>query len=101
MLKLIVLTLLITLLAGCATSKTMQATGGSKSDGTVDMSYEFGPFESPQVDMSAAQRSATQRCQAWGYSDAESFGGGLSQCVSPGGSMCNVTRVTQTYQCLD
>ncbi|UPT53231.1 hypothetical protein [Synechococcus phage Yong-L1-251] len=101
MLKLIPIALAIALLSGCATPKTMQATGGSKSDGTVDMSYDFGAFEAPQVDMRAAARSATQRCQAWGYTNAEAFGGGLSQCISPGNGMCNMTRVTHTYQCLD
>ncbi|WP_422823678.1 YecR family lipoprotein [Vreelandella vilamensis] len=101
MLKLILPILAVTFIAGCASPKTMQATGGSKSDGTVNMSYEFGPFESPQVDMRAAQRAATQRCQAWGYESANAFGGGLSQCVSPGSGMCKLTRVTHTYQCLD
>lgn len=101
MLKLFIPLLALALLSGCASSKTMQATGGSKSDGTIELSYEYGPFEQPQVDLTAAQRTASLRCQAWGYSSAEAFGGGLSQCVAPGGGMCNVTRVTHSYQCLD
>jgi len=32
------------LLAGCATTKDWSATGGSQADGTVRLSYEFGPF---------------------------------------------------------
>ncbi|WP_237673833.1 YecR family lipoprotein [Vreelandella profundi] len=101
MLKVTLTALAVVMLAGCASPKTMQATGGSKSDGTVEMSYEYGPFESPQVNTAQGVKAAEQRCQAWGYSSAEAFGGGLSQCVNPGGGMCNLTRVTHTYQCLD
>lgn len=70
------------------------------SDGTVDMSYEFGAFQVPKVDYATAQLSARQKCQAWGYSDAEAFGGEKRVCQQRdnyGG--CISTFVTVTYQC--
>ncbi len=35
----------ILVLAGCATQKIMVPTGGSRADGTVNLSYEYGMFE--------------------------------------------------------
>jgi hypothetical protein len=37
-------------LAGYATTKEFVATGGSRADGTVHLSYEYGMFESPHED---------------------------------------------------
>ena len=42
-------------LTGCATPKQWEATGGSKNDGVVQVSYELGQFESGQT-------SAEQDC---------------------------------------
>ncbi|MGM8850657.1 YecR family lipoprotein [Salinicola halophyticus] len=89
------------LLAGCAVHKTMVPTGGSKADGTIDLSYDVSMFETPEVNAQQGLNAAAKRCQAWGYSDAEPFGGATSQCVAMGGYGCNTTRYTMTYQCLD
>lgn len=86
-------------ITGCATTKTLQATGGSRADGTVKMAYEYGQFEKPQPKWNQAKQSAQQRCKAWGYTRAEKFGGGLSKCVSRNGYGCVKHRVTVTYQC--
>jgi YecR-like lipoprotein len=61
--------------SGCATVKTLEATGGSRSDGTVELSYEYGSLEAPQVQWEQGLVTARERCAAWGYSDAEAFGG--------------------------
>ena len=88
------------LLAGCTVNKTLVPTGGSKSDGTVDLAYEFGAFEKPVVDLSSAQAAAVQRCQAWGYTNAEAFGGEKRQCMQfDGYGTCVRMNVTITYQC--
>lgn len=90
----------VVLLASCATNKSLVPTGGSKADGTVDLSYEFGAFEKPVVDMVSAQRAAKQRCVAWGYSEAEAFGGEKRQCQAfDGYGTCTHWFVTVTYQC--
>lgn len=87
-------------LTGCATTVTPVATGGSRADGIVEMSYEYGAFVVPQVDTVAAMRTARRRCETWGYDDAEAFTG-LSKCVQGGSSGCNLYRVTTEYQCLN
>jgi len=89
----------ICLLSGCASQKQLVATGGSKADGTVDMSFDYGMFEAPKVDPAQGMASAKQTCAAWGYTGAQPFGGGTSQCINATTSGCNRWRVTYTYQC--
>lgn len=86
--------------AGCASVKTLEATGGSRSDGTVELSYEYGAFEAPQVQWERGLLTARERCAAWGYSDAEAFGGQKSTCQIPGTYQCVRFFVTVTYQCI-
>lgn len=86
---------------GCAVQKELVPTGGSRSDGTVELSYEFGMFETPTVDATQGALTASQRCRAWGYSDAEAFGGSKSQCQAFNGyGNCLRTLVTVQYQCI-
>ncbi|XPP71234.1 YecR family lipoprotein [Serratia liquefaciens] len=87
------------LITGCATQKQMVPTGGSKSDGTVKMSYSYGLFEQPVVDPKQGLAAAKARCEAWGYSGTEPFGGFTSQCTQPSSSGCMQTTVTVEYQC--
>jgi hypothetical protein len=84
---------------GCTTVKIPQPTGGSRADGTVQLAYEYGGFERPQVDWETANQIAADRCRAWGYSGAESFGGGVSQCTAYNAYGCIRRFVTITYQC--
>ena len=91
----------LTILSGCASQKHWSATGGSKSDGTVRLSYEVGEFEKPEVNESQGRRLAKRRCQSWGYSDADAFGGTTRQCQQGGGfSGCQRWLVTKEYQCV-
>jgi hypothetical protein len=91
---------LVFALAGCATVKTWQATGGSRSDGTVRLSYEYGMFEQPQLDEGQALALARQRCAVWGYSGAEAFGGVTQVCNAMTNSGCASYLVTKEFQCL-
>jgi hypothetical protein len=96
----ILVALSICLLAGCGTTrKAMTATGGSKADGIVKMSYEIGMFERVQVDMETSKRDAASRCAVWGYTGAEPFGGQVKQCTSRGTYDCNQWLVTMEFQC--
>ena len=82
--KLLFIPILITVLlgvGGCKTNKILQATGGSRSDGVVELSYVTGGFEQPVVDWNQGLATASERCRAWGYSSAEPFGGGKSTCL--------------------
>lgn len=98
--KLFAYLLLILGLTGCVTSKEWVATGGSRSDGIVRLSYEYGMFEQPQVNEEQAVKLATGRCAAWGYTGAEAFGGITRNCSSPTYSGCNAWIVTKEYQCV-
>jgi hypothetical protein len=86
--------------AGCARNKELIATGGSRADGTVTMSYEFGALENPKLDIAQGVASATERCRAWGYTSAEPFGGDMRQCQAPSQYGCMRWLVSVTYQCL-
>ncbi len=85
--------------SACAVPKVPVAIGGSRSDCVVRMAYEYGGFEVPQVDAYATKASASQRCAAWGYTDAEPFGGAMSQCEAANQYGCIRYLVTMTYQC--
>lgn len=91
--------LIALLLQGCAAQKTMVPTGGSRADGTVKLSYEYGMFEAPKVDMAQGTVAANKRCGSWGYTGAEPFGGETRTCNSYGGGGCNRWLVTVEFQC--
>ena len=95
----IVLLTLVAVILGCAVTKVPVATGGSRADGTVQLAFEYGGFESPQVDLGSAHITAAQRCRAWGYTDAEPFGGTVSHCQAANEYGCLRFLVTMTYQC--
>ena len=87
-------------LSGCATTKNWAATGGSRADATVRLSYTYGPFEQPHASEQEALSLAASRCAAWGYEGAEAFGGAEQRCTAPGGmGGCNQFEVTKEYQC--
>ena len=88
-------------LSSCAVVKIPQATGGSKSDGIVELSYQYGGFEKPEVKWGTALQKAVKRCEAWGYKDAEKFGGGISKCQNFNQYGCNPWLVTLKYQSID
>ena len=87
-------------LQGCAVQKELVATGGSRADGTVKMSYEFGLLEQPVVNIQKGQAIASERCKAWGYTAAEPFGGQTKQCNDFDTGTCNRWVVTVEYQCV-
>lgn len=88
-------------LSACAVQKTWVPTGGSRGDGTVTLSYEYGLFETPQVDQAQGIQAAKERCAAWGYKDADPFGGTTSQCNQTSGTgSCNRWLVSAVYQCI-
>ena len=87
-------------LAGCATVSQMTATGGSKADGIVRLSYEAGRFDKVRIDEADALRTAQARCRTWGYDDAEAFGGITRQCQAMSMYGCGRWFVTKEYQCI-
>lgn len=94
--------LLIALLAlsGCTTQKHWSATGGSRSDATVTLSYEVSEFEKAQLSASEAISLAKRRCKSWGYRGAEAFGGSTRSCAQFGGfNGCRTWIVSKEFQC--
>lgn len=91
---------LVVLLAGCATQKDWLVTGGSRADGVVSLAYEHNEFQRPELSQAEADQLATQKCIAWGYKGAESFGSQRNDCLSRRGfGNCGTRRVTVEYQC--
>ena len=91
-------------LVGCATpvQKDWAATGGSKSDGTIRLSYQATLYEKPILDESQALKLAETRCKSWGYSSVEAFGGVITQCQKTDAYLgCTESLVTKEYQCID
>lgn len=99
LISLIAYAIVIMFAQGCSVQKQLTPTGGSRSDGTVKMSYEYGVFEIPKLDEQQGLSSAKQRCAAWGYTGAEPFGGFTKTCSNSTSSGCNRWIVTSEYQC--
>jgi len=90
----------LTILAGCATVKVPQPINGSRADGTITLAYQMGAFEKPVVDWNLARDTAKIRCIAWGYRNAEAFGGTQTHCTFyDGNGNCMSEQVNVIYQC--
>lgn len=90
----------LALATGCATV-TPEPTGGSKADGIVEATYYDSTMVNTTVNDEGSLEKARERCQAWGYSDAERFGGATRTCASPSAYGCDAYNVTLSYQCTD
>jgi hypothetical protein len=93
--------LAIIFIQGCAVQKELVPTGGSRADGTVKLSYEYGIFEAPKLDAQQGMKAAQQRCSSWGYKNAEAFGGSTKTCINSSSEGCNRWLVTIEYQCTE
>lgn len=98
--KMFFLTLITVFISGCAVTKEYSATGGSRSDGVMKLSYEVGQLEIPHVNEQQGLELARRKCGGWGYSDAESLGGTTRTCNEFGLSQCRTWLITKEYQCL-
>ena len=90
-------------LGGCATPMNHVATGGSRSDGTVKLSYQLIPifgFQKPVVDAQQGIELAKAQCAAWDYTGAEPFGGEVPKCAFYNQYGCVQFLVTAEYRCL-
>lgn len=88
-------------ITGCAhTKKEWAATGGSRADGVVKLSFQFRPFEYPEASAQQGLELAKSKCLAWGYKNAEAFGGVIQTCNDQDSRGCNSWLVTAEYQCL-
>jgi hypothetical protein len=97
--RLISLLLLATSLTGCATDRHWAVSGSERDEGLVRVSYEFPEDRDPALSDLAAAKLALQRCEGWGYDDAEPIAGQLRQCSSMDKGNCDLWKVTREYQC--
>jgi len=86
-------------LGGCATTEQWGVSGGDREQGVVRVSYEYPEFQQPAVSDEQALKIAVNRCNGWGYVDAEPIAGQLRQCSNKSGSNCDLWMVTREYQC--
>ena len=95
------LVITVVIIAGCSTVTRMAPTSGSRSDGIVKLSFEYGELDRIEINEADALRSARQRCAVWGYTDADPFEGFTRQCQRLGGLFggCSHWFVTKEYQC--
>lgn len=91
--------LAVVFLSGCAVKVASAPVGGSRADGTVTLAYEYGLFQTPEVNWEEMLKQAQDRCARWGYLNAERFGGELRDCIQQGSSGCLRWRVSIEYQC--
>ncbi|CDZ60308.1 Hypothetical protein NGAL_HAMBI2605_09430 [Neorhizobium galegae bv. orientalis] len=91
---------LMALVSCVAVNKELVATGGSRADGTVDLSYEQASYETVKTDPARGLSTARDRCIAWGYKDASPFGGESRQCQVSNQYGCSQWLATIRYQCL-
>lgn len=98
--RIIIITLTMLLLSGCAVQKNWGSSGGSKSDGIVKLSYTYGAMQIPTTDPAQGLAKAQQICERWGYVNAEPFDFSNRVCNSYYNGSCNGYMVTKEYQCL-
>jgi hypothetical protein len=87
-------------ISGCAKHEDLVATGGSRSDGIVNLSYDYRSAEHPKIDLAQGEAAARDLCRAWGYSDAHPSGEQTKRCNAPSEYGCLRWTVTMAYQCL-
>ena len=88
----------VALVGGCTTYKLWNEAGSDQDAGTVDLSYEYRKYESPQVDERAGTQLARERCKDWGFPNAQRKGEDR-QCVEGVAESCGKWRVTRQYRC--
>jgi hypothetical protein len=86
-------------LAGCTTYKLWNEYGSEPEMGTLQLSYEYRKFESPQVDERAGLDTARRRCADWGFGGAQRKGEDRI-CLDGIESDCSKWRVIREYRCL-
>ncbi|MBW3530358.1 YecR family lipoprotein [Shewanella sp. NKUCC06_TVS] len=94
--------LTLVIVSGCSSVPiNWTAMDGSKSNGTVALAYEYRPIlDTPPSDDHEANLIANQKCQGWGYLNAEAFGGATKSCAETYNGDCVRVKVTKVFQCL-
>ncbi len=102
--KLLIAGCLALALGGCEVQKEWASLGGSKTDGTITLGFQYGTFETPITSDSQGLAVATRTCKNWGYETATAFDLAETTCTSyryseTYGRICNNYKVLKNYQC--
>jgi hypothetical protein len=84
---------------GCTTYKLWTESASDSELGIVQLSYEYGKFENPQVDERAGVNMARERCKEWGFPEAQRKAE-ERQCIDGMKTDCSRWKVLREYQCL-
>ena len=87
-------------LAACATQPHWSPANSSRDLAVTRVSYEHDKSEQPLMSDAEAVALARNRCNAWGYSQAEMIPGELRRCSVQDGDSCDLWRVTREYHCI-
>lgn len=92
--------LLFMIIPACSVNKKLEPMGGSRSDGTVTMGFDYSAFNEPIWNLSEGETQAKGICKGWGYDSAQSFGDAKQQCISrDGNGVCMRWRIFANFQC--
>lgn len=88
-------------LGACTTpvNKEYTVSGGNKNAGLIELSFQYTTREDPQVSPDQPGQLASERCQMWGYTEAQMIGIPELGCALQDGSKCLRMRSTIKYQC--
>ncbi len=101
LLRIVLPSLLLVGLGGCATTEKWSAAGGDREQGLVKVSYEYPEFHQPEMSDTQAESLALNRCNDWGFAKAEPIAGQIRQCANVEGGNCTLWTVTREFQCGD
>ena len=91
------------ILSSCA-FKYPEPLTGSKADGIIKVSFEYGLFNDPDdwtEEWDKAEREAQQRCIYWGYSNVYQFDLTYSECINRSIYGCVKWQYYVDYQCVN
>ena len=88
------------LLAGCTTYKLWNEGDSDSDSGIVRLTYEYGKFESPQVDERAGVEQAKERCRDWGFPANAQRKGEDRKCINGDDANCSRWLVIREYRCV-
>jgi hypothetical protein len=91
--------LMVLAVSGCTTYKLWNEADADEQSGTVQLTYEYRRYESPQVDERAGLEMARERCVAWRYRSAARKGEDRI-CLDGLESDCSRWKVVREYRCL-
>jgi hypothetical protein len=100
-LTVLITALLLPGLTACTSTQTWASAGGNRQDGVVRLSYDYAEFHQPEMSDAEAKSLALNRCNAWGYREAEPIAGQVRQCANMDDGNCNLWTVTREFQCKD